>query len=101
MTPDDIKAAIQAEGGVVVGNWTYAATKEIVNQFQKYVKDTYGVDIKLTYAGTQAPSEYITKLSAAKQGRQPGSLRRRSRSRRTTGTTRPSSDFRTTTCRPA
>ncbi len=71
MTPDDIKAAIQAEGGVVVGNWTYAATKEIVTQFQKYVKDTYGVDIKLTYAGTQAPSEYITKLSAASKAGNP------------------------------
>ena len=60
----------------MVGNWTYAATKEIVNQFQKYVKDTYGVDIKLTYVGTQAPSEYLTKLCGCQQGREPGSLRR-------------------------
>jgi len=67
MTDDQIKAAIQAEGGVTVGNWTYAATDEIVKQFQKYVSDTYGVTIKLTYKGTQSPSEYITALAAAKK----------------------------------
>ena len=60
MTDDEIKAAIAAEGTVNVGNWTYAATKEIVKQFQKYVKDTYGADIKLNYVGTQQPSEYLT-----------------------------------------
>jgi ABC-type Fe3+ transport system substrate-binding protein len=64
MTDTDIKAAIQAEGGVTVGNWTYDATKELVKQFEKYVQDTYGVTIKLTYVGTQQPSEYITKLTA-------------------------------------
>ena len=64
MTPDEVKAAVKAEGTVTVGNWTYAATKEIVNQFQKYVKDTYGADIKLNYVGTQQPSEYLTKLAA-------------------------------------
>ena len=36
MTPDEVKAAVKAEGTVTVGNWTYAATKEIVNQFQKF-----------------------------------------------------------------
>jgi spermidine/putrescine-binding protein len=64
MTDDEIKAAIAQEGTVNVGNWTYAATKEIVNQFQKYVKDTYGADIKLNYVGSQQPSEYLTKLAA-------------------------------------
>jgi len=64
MTDDEIKAAIAQEGTVTVGNWTYAATKEIVNQFQKYVKDTFGADIKLNYVGTQQPSEYLTKLAA-------------------------------------
>ena len=52
MTPDEVKAAVKAEGSLTVGNWTYAATKEIVKQFQKYVKDTYGADIKLNYVGT-------------------------------------------------
>src|SRR5262245_16948274 len=69
MTDDEIKAAIAQEGTLTVGNWTYAATAEIVNQFQKYVKDTYGADIKLNYVGTQQPSEYLTKLAAdAKAG---------------------------------
>ena len=65
MTPDEIKAEIQKEGGLVVGNWTYAATDKLVEEFQKYVKTTYGVDVKLDYSGTQSPSEYLTKLSAA------------------------------------
>ncbi len=77
--PDEIKAAIEAEGSLIVGNWTYAANAELVKQFQKYVKDTYGEDIKLNYVGTQAPSEYLTKLAAAQQGRQPGAVRRHRR----------------------
>ena len=64
MTDDEIKAAIAAEGSLTVGNWTYSAKDEIVNQFQKYVKDTYGADIKLNYVGSQQPSEYLTKLAA-------------------------------------
>ena len=71
MTADEIKAAIAAEGSVVVGNWTYTANDEFVNQFQKYVKDTYGADVKLTYEGTQQPSTYLTKLAAAKSGGNP------------------------------
>jgi len=68
MTDDEIKAAIAAEGSVVVGNWTYTANDELVKQFEKYVKDTYGADVKLTYEGTQQPSTYLTKLAAAKAG---------------------------------
>jgi spermidine/putrescine-binding protein len=64
MTDAEVKAAVAAEGTVNVGNWTYSATAEIVNQFQKYVKDTYGADIKLNYVGSQQPSEYLTKLAA-------------------------------------
>ena len=71
MTPDEVKAAITAEGQLTVGNWTYAATDELVKQFEAYVKSTYGVDVKLNYVGTQSPSEYITKLAAAKQAGNP------------------------------
>ena len=65
MTMDEIKAEIQKEGSVVVGNWTYTANDQLVQQFQKYVKDTYGVDVKLSYQGTQAPSTYLTNLYTA------------------------------------
>ena len=65
MTDDEINAAVAKEGSLVVGNWTYAATDELVKQFQAYVKTTYGADIKLTYAGTQSPSEYLTKLAGS------------------------------------
>jgi spermidine/putrescine-binding protein len=67
MTDAEIKAEIQKEGGLVVANWTYTANDELVKQFQDYVKATFGVDIKLTYVGSQSPSEYLTKLAAAKQ----------------------------------
>ena len=68
MTDAEIKAAIAAEASVVVGNWTYTANDELTKQFEKYVKDTYGADVKLTYEGTQQPSTYLTKLAAAKAG---------------------------------
>ena len=71
MTDDEIKAEIAKEGSVVVGNWTYTANDELVNQFQQYVKATYGADIKLTYEGSQQPSTYLTKLAAAKTGGNP------------------------------
>ena len=71
MTDDEIKAAIAAEGSVVVGNWTYTANDELVKQFQQYVKSTYGADVTLTYEGTQQPSTYLTKLAAAKSGGNP------------------------------
>jgi ABC-type Fe3+ transport system substrate-binding protein len=71
MTADEVKAAVKAEGALTVGNWTYAATDDLVKQFEAYVKSTYGADIKLTYAGTQAPNEYLTKLAAAKQANNP------------------------------
>jgi spermidine/putrescine-binding protein len=71
MTPDQVKAAIAAEGSLVVGNWTYTANDEFIKQFEKYVKDTYGADVKLTYEATQQPTTYITKLAAAKQGNNP------------------------------
>ncbi len=67
MSDADIAAAIAAEGSLTVGNWTYTANDELINQFQMYVKDTYGVDIKLNYVGSQAPSAYMTALAAAKQ----------------------------------
>jgi spermidine/putrescine-binding protein len=71
MTDDEIKAAIATEGGLVVGNWTYSANSVLIDEFQKYVKATYGADVKLTYEGTQAPSEYLTKLAAASKGGNP------------------------------
>jgi len=71
MTKDDIAKAIQAEGTVVVANWTYTANDTLVAQFQKYVKDTYGVDIKLTYEGSQAPSVYLTNLYTALKANNP------------------------------
>ena len=71
MTDEEIKAEIQKEGSVYVANWTYSANAILIDQFQKYVKSTYGVDIVLTYDGSQAPSEYLTKLAAAAKGGNP------------------------------
>ena len=71
MTKAEIAAAIEAEGSVVVGNWTYTANDTLVEQFQQYVNDTYGVDVTLTYEGTQAPSTYLTNLYAAQRAGNP------------------------------
>ena len=58
MTPDEIVAAIQSEGEVNVGNWTYTANDTLVAKFQEHVSSTYGVDITLNYEASQAPSTY-------------------------------------------
>src|SRR4026209_1234234 len=64
MTDAEIKAEIEKEGSLIVGNWTYTANDELVKQFTQYVKDTYGVDIEFTYEGSQAPSVYLTNVYA-------------------------------------
>jgi spermidine/putrescine-binding protein len=71
MSKEEIAAAIAAEGSVVVGNWTYSANDVLVQQFQQHVKDTYGVDVTLTYEATQQPSIYMTALAAAQQAGNP------------------------------
>ena len=74
MTPDEIVAAIQSEGEVNVGNWTYTANDTLIAQFEEYVSSTYGVDITLNYQASQAPSTYITNLYTALQSGNPPSL---------------------------
>ena len=65
MTFDDIKAAIAAEGEVNVGNWTYSANPQLIEQFQKYVKAVYDEDITCNYTGSQTPTTYLTDLYTA------------------------------------
>jgi spermidine/putrescine-binding protein len=74
MTRDEIVAEIQNEGEVNVGNWTYTANDTLIAQFQQYVKDTYGVDIRLNYQASQAPTTYITNLYTALGSGTPPSL---------------------------
>ena len=71
MSDAEIKAEIEKEGSLIVGNWTYTANDELVNQFTQYVKKTYGVDIEFTYEGSQAPSVYLTNLYAAQKASNP------------------------------
>src|SRR5215218_3970034 len=74
MTPDEIVAAIQSEGEINVGNWTYTANDTLVAKFKEYVSSTYGVDVTLNYQASQAPSTYITNLYTALQSGNPPSL---------------------------
>src|SRR5215207_5719159 len=74
MTPDEIVTAIQSEGEVNVGNWTYTANDTLVAKFKEYVSSTYGVDVTLNYQASQAPSTYITNLYTALQSGNPPSL---------------------------
>ena len=65
MTFEEIKAAIAAEGEVNIGNWTYSANPQLIEQFQKYIKTVYDVDITLNYTGSQTPTTYLTDLYTA------------------------------------
>ena len=71
MTPDEIVAAIESEGEVTVGNWTYTANDTLVAKFQEHVSSTYGVDITLNYEPTQAPSIFLTSLYTQLQSGNP------------------------------
>ena len=71
MTPDEIVAAIESEGQVTVGNWTYTANDTLVAKFQEHVSSTYGVDITLNYEPTQAPSIFLTSLYTQLQSGNP------------------------------
>ncbi|HXV98442.1 MAG TPA: extracellular solute-binding protein, partial [Anaerolineae bacterium] len=71
MTKAEIAEAIRSEGNVVVGNWTYTANDALVQQFQQYVLDTYGVEVTLDYQATQQPNTYLTALYAAQQAGNP------------------------------
>src|SRR5581483_3213288 len=71
MTRDEISAEIQKEGTVNVGNWTYTANDTLVAKFQEYVKNTWGVDVKLNYTASQQPSTYLTALYTALQSNSP------------------------------
>jgi spermidine/putrescine-binding protein len=71
MTKAEIAEAIRQEGSLVVGNWTYTANDDLIREFEQYVLDTYGVEISLTYDGTQAPSTYLTNVYAAQRAGNP------------------------------
>lgn len=38
MTADEIKAAIESEGEVTVGNWTYTANDQLIARFQDHIQ---------------------------------------------------------------
>ena len=71
MTRDEIKAEIEKEGEVTVGNWTYTANDTLIRKFQEHVREVYGVDVTLHYEATQAPSTYLTNLYTALQSGNP------------------------------
>lgn len=55
MTHEELVAEIKAEGEVMVADWTYWGLVDtyFIPSFQKYVKDRYGVDVKMDIVGTQ------------------------------------------------
>ena len=71
MSMDDVRAAIEQEGQVTVANWTYTANDQLIQRFQQYIQDTYGVGITLNYVGSQSPTTYITDLYTTSQSGQP------------------------------
>ena len=71
MTEDEIRAEIEREGSVNVGNWTYTANDMVQAKFLEHVKTAYGVDVRINYEASQAPSTYITNLYTALQSGNP------------------------------
>jgi len=62
MTYDDIVNEIKKEGKIVVADWTYGGLVETyhVPAFKEYVKKKYGVEIEVTWIGTQEPETIIS-----------------------------------------
>jgi spermidine/putrescine-binding protein len=73
MTMDEIRAEIEREAEVNVGNWTYTANDTLIAKFVEHVQNVYGVGITLNYEASQAPSTYITNLYTALQSNNPPS----------------------------
>jgi spermidine/putrescine-binding protein len=65
MTCAEVAQAIQQEGKLVVGNWTYTANDVLIEEFTKYVKEQWGADIEFVYEGSQSPSQYLTSIRTA------------------------------------
>lgn len=67
MTHDEIRAAMQAEGEIVIANWTYGglAAKYWVPGFKRYMNEKWDVDINVSWLGTQQPGVYMTHLYAS------------------------------------
>ncbi|MEM0257596.1 MAG: extracellular solute-binding protein [Thermofilum sp.] len=67
MTHSEIVAEIRKEGKVVIADWTYGGLVETfhVPAFKQYVKKQYGVDIEVTWVGTQEPEAIISSVLMA------------------------------------
>jgi spermidine/putrescine-binding protein len=66
MTCAEVAASIQAEGDLVVGNWTYTANDVLADEFVAFVAEQWGVEIDFVYEGTQAPSQYLASIRASR-----------------------------------
>ena len=64
MTYSEIVAEIKKEGKVTIADWTYGGLVETyhVPAFKQYVKKRYGVDIEVTWVGTQEPETIISSV---------------------------------------
>lgn len=74
LSESEVIEAIKREGKIVVADWTYGGLVETFHApaFKKYVKDKYGVDIEVTWIGTQEPEVMLAAvLTAFSAGRPP------------------------------
>ncbi|UNQ73208.1 ABC transporter substrate-binding protein [Infirmifilum sp. NZ] len=69
MTQEEIINEIKKEHTVIIADWTYGGLVETyhVPAFKKYVKDKYGVDIEVTWVGTQEPEVIVSSVLQALQ----------------------------------
>lgn len=65
MSMDQLSEEIKREGEVNVGNWTYTANDKFTGKFKEYIRNTYGVDIRINYTGSQDPGTYLVQIEKA------------------------------------
>jgi len=64
LTESEIVSEIKKEGKVVIADWTYGGLVETyhVPAFKNYIKKHFGVDIDVTWVGTQEPEVIISSV---------------------------------------
>ncbi|MEM2235139.1 MAG: extracellular solute-binding protein [Desulfurococcaceae archaeon] len=67
MSESEIINEIRREGRIIIADWTYGGLVETYHApaFERYVKEMYGVDIEVTWIGTQEPEAMVSSVLMA------------------------------------
>lgn len=67
LTHAEIADVVRGEGTVVVAEWNYAAREAMAEQFQAWVKNEYGVEVRVEYPEDAAPETYLKNVYDAQE----------------------------------